>query len=100
MGRQFDHQAEDFTLEKIIEWGFDQYHEKIKEISESATKELMIETGLSEIEQMWETQEFDMITYKDKGHYKLRSADDVTLKMQCTFNMWYRGWITHGHEEL
>lgn len=85
MSRQFDHKADDFTLEKIIEWGFDQYHEKIKEVSESATKELMIETGLSEINQIWEVQEFDMVPYKDKGHYKLRSAD-VTL-MQRVFSI-------------
>lgn len=74
MGRQFDHKSEEFTLEKIIEWGFDQYYEKIKEISESATKELMIESGLNEINQIWEVQEFDIMTYKDKGHFKLRSV--------------------------
>lgn len=74
MGRQFDHKSEEFTLEKIIEWGFDQYYEKIKEISESATKELMIESGLNEINQIWEVQEFDMQAYKDKGHFKLRSV--------------------------
>lgn len=43
MQRQFDHQANDFTLEKIIEYGFDQYAEGINEISGAATKELAIE---------------------------------------------------------
>lgn len=43
MQRQFDHTANDFTLEKIIEYGFDQYAESINEVSGAATKELAIE---------------------------------------------------------
>lgn len=43
MQRQFNHEADDFTLEKIIEYGFDQYAETINEISGAATKELAIE---------------------------------------------------------
>ena len=43
MQRQFDHKSEEFTLEKIIEFGFDQYAETIGDISGAATKELAIE---------------------------------------------------------
>ena len=43
MQRPFDQNADDFTLEKIIEFGFDQYAEAINEISGAATKELAIE---------------------------------------------------------
>lgn len=43
MHRTFDHSSEDFTLEKIINYGFDQYSEFIAEVSYSATKELAIE---------------------------------------------------------
>lgn len=43
MQRQFDHKSVDFTLEKIIEFGFDQYAETIGDISGAATKELAIE---------------------------------------------------------
>ena len=43
MQRQFDPKAEDFTLERIIEYGFDQYSEVIHDISSAATKELAIE---------------------------------------------------------
>ena len=43
MQRQFDHKSEDFTLERIIELGFDQYADQINEISGAATKELAIE---------------------------------------------------------
>ena len=72
MGRQFDPDAEDFTLEKIIDWGFDQYAEKINEISGAATKEMAIEVGLKDINDTWEVTELDMGPYKDKGHFKLR----------------------------
>jgi len=72
IGRNFDYKSPEFTLERIIEWGFDQFAEKIKDISGAATKELMIENGISDINQTWESAEFDMIAYKDKGHFKLR----------------------------
>ena len=43
MQRQFDHNSDDFTLERIIEFGFDQFAEQINDISGAATKELAIE---------------------------------------------------------
>ena len=70
IGRQFDPKSDDFTLEKIIEWGFDQYAERINEISQAATKELGIENGLKEIADMWEETILDMGPYK--GIYKLK----------------------------
>lgn len=43
MQRQFDHNSDDFTLERIVEFGFDQFAEQIGDISGAATKELAIE---------------------------------------------------------
>ena len=43
MQKEFDHHDEEFTLERIIEYGFDQYAETINEVSGAATKELAIE---------------------------------------------------------
>ena len=74
MGRQFDPDSAEFTLEKIIEWGFDQYAEKINDISGAATKEMAIEVGIKDISDTWEVIELDMGPYKDKGHYKLKYA--------------------------
>ena len=59
-------------MEKIIEWGFDQYAEKIGDISGSATKELQIEIGLKEINDIWEITILEMGKYKDGGHYKIK----------------------------
>lgn len=72
IGRQFDPKSDEFTLERIIEWGFDQYADKIKDISAAATMELAIENGIRDINQTWEASEFDMVAYKDKGHFKVR----------------------------
>ena len=72
ISRQFDAVSEEFALEKIIEWGMDTYAEKISDISGEATKELMIEQGLNEINAMWEQTELDIAPYEDKGHYKLK----------------------------
>ncbi|KAM4749227.1 dynein axonemal heavy chain 2 [Rhinophrynus dorsalis] len=75
--RPFDQTAEDFTLEKIVELGFDQHVEKINEISTSATKELFIEQGLEHISKTWEATNLDIVPYKDKGHHRLRGTDEV-----------------------
>lgn len=102
MQRQFDHKSVDFTLEKIIEFGFDQYAETIGDISGAATKELAIEQvrnlvhlslcypllqivpispynlgnlllqGIEAIARTWESTELDITTYKDRGHFKVR----------------------------
>nr|XP_022345562.1 dynein heavy chain 2, axonemal-like isoform X2 [Crassostrea virginica] len=82
MQRQFDHKSEEFTLEKIIEFGFDQYAETIGDISGAATKELAIEQGLEAIAKTWESTELDITSYKDRGHFKVRSTDDVFTALE------------------
>ncbi|XP_013412698.1 dynein heavy chain 2, axonemal [Lingula anatina] len=77
MQRSFDPESDDFTLEKIIEYGFDQYSEQINDISGAATKELAIEVALQKISETWEITELDIGPYKDKGHFKLRSTEEV-----------------------
>ncbi|CAG5134523.1 unnamed protein product, partial [Candidula unifasciata] len=77
MNRSFDHTASDFTLEKIIGFGFDQYAEFINEVSGAATKELAIEQGLEAIAATWVTAELDITPYKDKGHFKLKSTEEI-----------------------
>ena len=72
MNKTFQPTSEDFTLERIIEYGFDQYAEKICEISGAASKELQIEIGISEIASAWEVIELEMDPHKDKGHFKIR----------------------------
>ena len=91
MARSFDPTSEEFTLEKIIEWGFDQYAEKVSEISGAATKELAIEISLKEINETWEKTELDMVIYKDKekGHYKIRQVLFKTLLVTFLSFSWF-----------
>lgn len=77
MARDFDQTAEDFTLEKMIDLGFDRYAGFISELSQAATKELAIERALDKIEGLWAIIELDIVPFKDKGHFKLRSTDDL-----------------------
>ncbi|XP_076454460.1 dynein axonemal heavy chain 2-like [Babylonia areolata] len=77
MDRTFDHESSDFTLEVIINFGFDTFANQINEISVAATKELAIEKGLNHIKEFWTGCEYDIIPYKDKGIYKFRGTDDI-----------------------
>ena len=72
MNKSFSPDSKEFTLEKIIEYGFDGYAEKINEVSGAASKELLIETGIADIARTWEDIELDMVSHKDKGHFKIR----------------------------
>lgn len=44
LGRSFDEASAEFTLERIVEFGFDTHAEFINQVSSSASKELIIET--------------------------------------------------------
>ena len=80
MGRTFDYKSDEFTLEKIIEWGFAEYAERINEISGAASKELAIEQGLADIASNWETMELDIVPHKEAGHFKLKVGYSLVLK--------------------
>ncbi|VEL08382.1 unnamed protein product [Protopolystoma xenopodis] len=77
MGRDFDETSCDFTLERIIEFGFDQYADLINEVSGAASKELLIETALEAMEVLWQGIEIEIVPYKDKGLFKIRSSDEI-----------------------
>eukprot|EP00106_Octopus_bimaculoides_P014248 XP_014781690.1 PREDICTED: dynein heavy chain 2, axonemal-like [Octopus bimaculoides] len=62
--RHFDYTSEDFTLEKIIELGFDQYADFINGVSSAAKKELFIEQSLVAIKGTWEITDIDMAPFK------------------------------------
>ncbi|XP_074478915.1 dynein axonemal heavy chain 2 [Sebastes fasciatus] len=72
-----DQTSTEFTLEKIISLGLDEYTDKISEISGAASKELSIEQGLESIIKTWEETFLDIEPYKDGGHYRLRATEEV-----------------------
>lgn len=80
--KPFDHNAEDFTLEKIIELGLDQFAEQISEVSGAASKELSIEQAIATIAESWEQITLDIGPYKDRGHFRLKATDDVFQQLE------------------
>lgn len=55
---------------------FHKYAEDINEISNAATMELQIENGLKIIIDTWEAMKIEMIPYKDRGIYRVKSVDE------------------------
>ena len=64
--------GDDFTLEKIIEIGLEQFSEVIGEISGAASKELAIEQAIADIANQWKDFCLDVGPYKDRGHFRLK----------------------------
>jgi dynein heavy chain len=69
----FEHETEDFTLEKIIELKLEEHGEKVSEVSGAASKELAIEQALSALEETWGEIELEIGPYKDRGHFILKA---------------------------
>uniref|UniRef100_A0A6P7FSH9 Dynein heavy chain 7, axonemal isoform X1 n=1 Tax=Diabrotica virgifera virgifera TaxID=50390 RepID=A0A6P7FSH9_DIAVI len=70
---------ENLTLEKIIDYGLDDYYEKFEAISEAATKENNLEKNLSKMLHEWEEIEFSVLMYKDTGTYIISAVDDIQV---------------------
>ena len=74
--KPFNPESDEFTLEKIIELGFDQHSDVIAEISTAASKELAIENLLKSIAETWEGVELDIAPYKSRGHYRVKASEE------------------------
>ena len=78
VGKTFEPESPEFSLEKIMDLGLDQYTELVSNLSGAASKELSIEEGIKGISEAWTTLELDIAPYKeDKGYYKIRSTDPI-----------------------
>lgn len=70
---------DDLTLEKIIDYGLDDYIEKFEAISEAATKENNLEKNLNKMKAEWQDMEFVILVYRDTGTYILSAVDDIQV---------------------
>ncbi|KAJ1520022.1 hypothetical protein ONE63_004252 [Megalurothrips usitatus] len=78
VGRDFDENSDEFTLEKIIEMDMQNYSETIHVISVAATRELNLENQLKNISQIWEQTNLDMYAHvRVKGVYSVRGIDNI-----------------------
>ncbi|KAL6262835.1 hypothetical protein P5V15_005625, partial [Pogonomyrmex californicus] len=82
IAQDFDETSEDFTLDAIIKMQMHIFAEQISEISNTATMEFAIETGLQHIKHFWETMPITMVPYKDKGIYKLKGVDEIIQTLE------------------
>jgi len=78
-GQRFDPTSDEFTLDKVVELGLDNYAENISEISNDATKELSVENTLRNIANSWVDLTLDTGPFKDgrEDIIKLRSAEEI-----------------------
>lgn len=67
----------DLTLERIIEFGLEEYLPKFETISESATKENNLERAMNKMFVEWKEMAFTVNAYRDTGTYIMSSVDDI-----------------------
>eukprot|EP00959_Pyramimonas_sp_CCMP1952_P454065 9469302-Pyramimonas_sp.AAC.2 len=74
-----------FTLQNLFAMNLANYAELIAEITNSAVKELTIESELRKLTEVWKDQRFDLFKYmkgtEDRG-YVLKSVEEVTLLLE------------------
>ncbi|CAF0814718.1 unnamed protein product [Didymodactylos carnosus] len=80
--KEFDELSDEFTLETIIDMHFEENAQLINEVSESAQKEAQIERGIEKIREQWEKVEFEIIPFKDKGHFKIKSTEEINKTIE------------------
>ncbi|TPX37396.1 hypothetical protein SeMB42_g06902, partial [Synchytrium endobioticum] len=79
-GHPFDMAADTFTLEKLFAMNLADHTAEIGEIVSGATKELSIENGIKEIENIWHDTKFTIVKYskgtEDRG-FILGAIDEI-----------------------
>lgn len=71
----------DLTLEKIIDFGLEEYLPKFESISESATKENNLERALNKMVADWQGFAFTVNPYRDTGTYIMSSVDEIQVQL-------------------
>ncbi|XP_058804505.1 dynein axonemal heavy chain 1-like [Phymastichus coffea] len=71
--------SSDVTFKSLLSFGIMEHEETIREISESAAKEHVIEDALRKMIAEWDALKMDVIAYKDTGTYIMKVADEVLL---------------------
>ncbi|KAJ8964945.1 hypothetical protein NQ314_004500 [Rhamnusium bicolor] len=76
VGVDFDENSKEFNLEAIYAMELHKFADEINEISNAATMELQIEKGLKAIMDTWAIMKIEIIPYKEKGIYRIKSVED------------------------
>lgn len=65
----------------------DQHLDKIKIISETASKEYAIESILNKLDETWSNVEFTLAQYQNSDCYILKSLDDIMQLLDDNINL-------------
>jgi dynein heavy chain len=69
----------DLTLEKVIDFGLEEFLPRFGAISEAATKENNLEKALIEMQKEWGEMKINVIAYRESGTHILCAVDDIQL---------------------
>lgn len=69
----------ELTLEKILDFGLEDYISKFEGISEAATRENNLEKAMEKMLNEWQGIAFTVNPYRDSGTYILSSIDEIQL---------------------
>ncbi|KAF4711294.1 hypothetical protein FOZ63_000413, partial [Perkinsus olseni] len=76
IGREFDPQADDFTLGKVFELELHKHSDLIARLADEARKQYEIESSLEMIEGVWATMAIEMGEYK-QSYVKIKSTEEM-----------------------
>ncbi|KAF4707198.1 hypothetical protein FOZ63_000784, partial [Perkinsus olseni] len=76
IGREFDPQADDFTLGKVFELELHKHSDLIARLADEARKQYEIESSLEMIEGVWATMGIEMGEYK-QTYVKIKSTEEL-----------------------
>ncbi|XP_075954128.1 dynein axonemal heavy chain 8-like [Anarhichas minor] len=74
-GHPFEVESNTFKLQNVMEAPLLKYKDDIEDICISAVKEKDIEAKLSQVKEVWSSQNLSLMTFKDRGELMLKGAD-------------------------
>jgi dynein heavy chain len=81
-----DPEADDFTLERLIEMGLHRFAEDVSNIVEKASKELSIEKALTKIIDIWDKMAFTYDHHDTLDTYLLGPIDEIVEQLEADNN--------------
>jgi dynein heavy chain len=79
---EFDVESGDFKLQTLLDAKIENFKDDIEEITEGADKQLKIEQGLKELDEIWAVKGFDFMEWKGRGVSILKGIIPVVEELE------------------